>query len=247
MPLPPPPDPAAVPAALAGGCPVCGGRDFGHKVVLWPALSQAWEIEGDALAWINRQQGFHCKGCRNNLRMMALADAFLRHVGGGPTLEAWCTPDRGVRVLEINAAGFLGRALAGLPGHRLVEYPAFDMMALAIEDGAYDVVLHSDTLEHVPDPVRGLAECRRVLRPGGACLFTVPLVPGRLTRSREGLPPSYHGREAPVAEDQLVRTEFGSDAWEDAMTAGYARLEVRAFDYPGALVFVAYRDEGGGR
>ena len=51
--------------------------------------------------------------------------------------------------------------------------------------GTYDLVVHSDTLEHVPDPVRALQECRRVLRPLGACCFTVPIVVGRLTRSHQ--------------------------------------------------------------
>ena len=41
-------------------------------------------------------------------------------------------------------------------------------------DETFDLVVHSDTLEHVPDPVRGLAECRRVLKPHGLLILETP-------------------------------------------------------------------------
>ena len=82
-----------------------------------------------------------------------------------------------------------------LPRHQLASYPDVDMMNLPFAAGAFDVVVHSDTLEHVSDPQRGLEECRRVLDERGAVVFTVPVVVGRLSRSRAGLAPSYHGCE----------------------------------------------------
>ena len=78
--------------------------------------------------------------------------------------------------------------------------------------GAFDLVVHSDTLEHVPDPLRGLSECRRVLRPNGGLCFTVPVIVGRLTRSRTVLPKSFHGMETTLSDDWAVQTEFGGDA-----------------------------------
>ena len=99
-----------------------------------------------------------------------------------------------LRILEINQAGDLCRFFRRRSRHEMRAYPELDMMNMSgIASGTYDLVVHSDTLEHVPDPVLALRECRRVLRPGGACCFTVPIVVGRLTRSRQGLPPSYHG------------------------------------------------------
>jgi SAM-dependent methyltransferase len=51
-----------------------------------------------------------------------------------------------------------------------------DLHALPIEDGGFDFVLCTEVLEHVADPARVLAELRRVLRPGGGVLVTVPFV-----------------------------------------------------------------------
>jgi SAM-dependent methyltransferase len=43
-----------------------------------------------------------------------------------------------------------------------------------LDDGSADLVLATETLEHVPDPPAFLAEARRVLPPGGRVIITVP-------------------------------------------------------------------------
>jgi SAM-dependent methyltransferase len=220
-------------------CAVCGSTEFAFKEVLWPELVRAWDLSEKEAAYINRQQGLHCTACGNNLRMIGLADAILRSAGFRGTLAKWCESPAPLRILEINTAGFLTSFLRRMPGHRLVEYPAFDMMKLDIEADSQDLVVHSDSLEHVPDPVKGLSECRRVLRQGGRCIFTVPVVVDRMSRSRAGLPPSYHGDAAIAAEDQLVHTEFGADTWQYVLRAGFGSCEIVALEYPAGLTFIA--------
>jgi len=46
-----------------------------------------------------------------------------------------------------------------------------DAMALDLDDRSMDVVICSQVYEHVPDPMRMMAEIRRVLAPGGICYF----------------------------------------------------------------------------
>lgn len=49
-----------------------------------------------------------------------------------------------------------------------------DVTRLPFEDGAFDVVLCSEVLEHIPDNRKAVSELVRVLKPGGDCVVTVP-------------------------------------------------------------------------
>jgi SAM-dependent methyltransferase len=51
--------------------------------------------------------------------------------------------------------------------------------------GRFDLVCLSQVLEHLPDPVRGLAQAKALLRPGGRILLAVPNWAGR-SRRRQG-------------------------------------------------------------
>ena len=223
-------------------CATCGHDGIVDVDVLSPALVAEWDLAPAEVAYVNRQQGRHCTRCRSTLRCMALATAILRFAGAPGTLADWVRTDaaRALSVLEINEAGGVSAFLAQLPRREFALFPRVDMQALPYADGAFDLVVHSDTLEHVADPVRGLAECRRVLRAGGACVYTVPMIVGRHTRSRAGLPPSYHGTPADGA-GYLVHTEFGTDAWRWPLAAGFAEVRAVAVEAPAAHAFTAIR------
>jgi SAM-dependent methyltransferase len=224
-------------------CAVCGGQEFRHRAVIWDRLAADWQLAPDERAAMDRQQGSHCVRCRANFRSIALAAAIAGALGTRAPLAAVLRAEAAqkLRVLEVNPAGMLTPLLKTLPHHRLVEWPEVDMHAMPFEEGSFDLVLHSDTLEHVAQPVRALAECRRVLAPGGSLCFTVPVVPGRLTRGRDGLPPSHHGNAGTAAEDWKVVTEYGADMWTQVIRAGFDQVTIHAFDYPSALAMRARR------
>ena len=49
-----------------------------------------------------------------------------------------------------------------------------DALALPFPDGAFDRVIASEVLEHIPEDETAMAELARVLRPGGSMAVTVP-------------------------------------------------------------------------
>ncbi|HUT60390.1 MAG TPA: methyltransferase domain-containing protein [Phycisphaerae bacterium] len=53
-----------------------------------------------------------------------------------------------------------------------------DAAALPVPDASFDVILCTEVLEHVPEPLRVIAEIARVLRPGGRAFLSAPLGSG---------------------------------------------------------------------
>jgi SAM-dependent methyltransferase len=206
-----------------------------EQEVVWDGLADEWSLSAEERALIDRQQGSVCVGCGSNVRSMALAKAVLRALRLEILLSELAAARPSLRVLEVNSAGSLTPFFDALEQHVLTSYPDVDMTALPFADDSFDLVIHSDTLEHVPDPVLGLRECLRVAR---LVCFTAPTLVGRLTRSRNGLPPSFHhGESAP----SLVHTEFGADLWWVAMQSGAAEVTVTGVEAPAGLAWTLTR------
>lgn len=227
-------------------CVCCGANQYGVAVVLWDALIAEWELNPYEAVYIDRQQGLHCQVCWSNFRSMALAHAIMVSFSflGNFTTFIQQPHIQSLKILEINEAGSLTKFLAEVPGHTFIQYPEFDMMNLLFADSTFDIITHSDTLEHVPNPIAALSECCRLLKPGGRLAFTVPIVVDRLTRSRQDLPPSYHGYpDDEKRSDFIVYTEYGADIWKQVMQAGFAECRIIALEYPAAIALVAIKDQ----
>lgn len=181
--------------------------------------------------------------CGSNLRSIALARAILKVGRATGSLRDWANGPKALhlQILELNGAGTLSPVLSLLPGHKSRNYPDVDMHALPYPDAHFDFVIHSDTLEHVQNPVHALSECRRVLKPGGALTFTVPIIVGRMSRDRTGLSPSYHGNSSVSSLDYAVATEYGTDMWTHVIKAGFQDVTIHTFDYPSAIAMSAVR------
>ena len=50
-----------------------------------------------------------------------------------------------------------------------------DITSIPVEDGSFDVVLCTEVLEHVPEPILAIIEMARIIKPGGLLILTAPL------------------------------------------------------------------------
>lgn len=110
-----------------------------------------------------------------------------------------------------------------IPGevHPSSRYRCENLEKLTFSDNSFDLFISQDVMEHIFDTEAACKEIARVLRPGGAHIFTVPLINkartseiwasrdenGEVTYHRD---PEYHGN--PVdSKGSLVTMHWGYD------------------------------------
>jgi SAM-dependent methyltransferase len=128
-----------------------------------------------------------------------------------------------------------------------------DVQRLTFADASFGVCTSTEVFEHVPDDARGFREIRRVLRPGGIFVFTVPLSRAQATVERAALrdgevehllPPAYHGDRIRGRGKVLVYRDYGMDIVERLRREGFAEAWIdgrfsAAFLGHGSAVVVA--------
>ena len=107
-------------------------------------------------------------------RLVRDIETALRHVPGTPrdVLDVYCGT-RPYDDLLPPGARCVGLDIEGNP------YGVADVVSnefLPFADASFDLVTCYEGFQHVEDPVRGVAEIERVLRPSGTALISVPLV-----------------------------------------------------------------------
>lgn len=151
--------------------PVPGARARGVVNRLWRGYNGAiWRIVGpfpDTSLLDPHFLGRHY--FNRNLREVAgTARGLLVDIGcGQKPFRRFLSPSR-----------YIGVDLPHFGGGMVDEPPAADVYAdggaMPFRDASVDTVAAFQLLEHTPDPCRILAEARRILRPGGQLIVTVP-------------------------------------------------------------------------
>jgi SAM-dependent methyltransferase len=160
---------------------------------------------------------------------MALAENILNFYSyNGPFIEfAYSRLGRRINVLEINEAGGLHKFLVNFKNITFAKFPEVDIQHLPYKDESYDVIIHSDTLEHIENRYLALEECYRVAKSDGVLFYTIPIINGRMTRDRNGLRDSFHGnQEESQGHDYKVWTEYGSDFWVELFKVGFKEIRL---------------------
>jgi SAM-dependent methyltransferase len=108
--------------------------------------------------------------------------------GGGSFLAA--VRERGIdgEGIDLNPEAVARARAKGLPAS------VIDLSNIAqASPSRYDTVVAFQTLEHVPEPGQFIAECLRVLKPGGTLIFSTPNNDGFLKHYRDvlDLPPHH--------------------------------------------------------
>lgn len=189
--------------------------------------------------WLRR-----CIFCRSTPKYRAIYLTICEHLGAD--LEDFVAAGRSV--YELSTTSPIHRKLAKYPSYEASGFffdKPFgvkidgriwnqDVQRLSFASESMDVVISSETMEHVRDPWQGFREIWRVLRPGGIHAFTIPYRPNNRTVSRVDisgpadvyvLPKSYH-LDPYHRESSLVYTDFGNDLVELLEPIGFTTREV---------------------
>jgi SAM-dependent methyltransferase len=186
-----------------------------------------------------------CLFCLSRSRNRHLAKVLLEKVGpGSKSLRSLARRVNGhdLDIYEACACGSLNRYLKRLKGYQCSEYyegvelgslkensvRCENLECLSFPDNSFDVVITEDIFEHIREPGKAWLEVRRVLKPGGYHIFTVPFNNSKKTITRveirngygiNVLPPRYHGD---YLRDQgiLVYTDFGNDLFDQLSSIG---------------------------
>lgn len=210
-----------------GYCYACG--DFGNwspAIIINDELARTWQINNVLRRSFDARESMYCQSCECSFRLRQLAECLSYVYNGSPLSELVTNGEfKKLKVAEINSCGKLHQILKKLPNLYYSEYGSKDgsvrsenLEKLSYQNDFFDLVLTSDTLEHIPDIERALKEIRRVLRPGGMHIFTVPIIWNRQTNNRSLQDPSYHGAGEP---DYLVFNEFGHDIINTIIKCGF--------------------------
>ncbi|MBN1830334.1 MAG: methyltransferase domain-containing protein [Deltaproteobacteria bacterium] len=209
-------------------CFICGGDGAFH-------VPEGWSLRESL-----------CSRCGAARRNRDLAKTILELFVG---LEATSLADsldrlKDLSIFEAQAEGPIHLFLKELPGYVCSEYledaplgaidgrgiRSEDLERLSFADRSFDLAITQDVLEHVRRPYKAFSEIRRVLKPGGYHVFTVPLHEGRQTTRRtvplggrdiDILPTVFHG-DPLRREGSLVYTDFGDDIIALTESLGFA-------------------------
>lgn len=144
----------------------------------WAEWVKDYYREDETYDWVDvadNLRGLESFFHRNRRRVVR---GLVRRFGGGePILDAGCGTGLNLETLPAGSTGLdinprnLALVRQRLPHQTAVEG---DLEAMPFADASFATVVCTEVLEHVPHPELALREIRRVLKPGGVLIGSVP-------------------------------------------------------------------------
>lgn len=150
-----------------------------------------WGVSRSLLTEIVERENYLCTLCSSNFRKRAVAQTVLDllkindvdelaiTLHGNPNISMYETACHEIFVSDsINKCSnyIVSEYFDGEPAGAVVNGVRNENLeSLTFADNTFDVVITSDVLEHVADLGAALQEIRRVLKPGGYHVFSVPV------------------------------------------------------------------------
>jgi SAM-dependent methyltransferase len=138
------------------------------------------------LAQLSRE-ALTCTHCGSNVRFRAMGYLVTREVLGRAAALPDFPENKSIAGIGLSDAEAYARPLAHKFSYTNTFYHTDPRLDITDVDethaGRYDFIIASDVFEHVTPPVsRAFVNARRMLKPGGKLIFTVPFVPDGRTR-----------------------------------------------------------------
>jgi SAM-dependent methyltransferase len=232
--------------SLAKPCVVCGTLarrrvlDIGSFVVskcpgcamhtLWPEPDHVVMEEFNDGSGYEGAFDFRDELMQRHARTLAQLE---KHVARGKLLDVGCGPaflleaarERGWHATGVDPSPFsVARA-------RKLGFEAHEGMLedLAMPDASFDAIALLQVVEHMTDPRPLLAECRRLLRPGGALVVATPnpqsvLAKVKRERFNYWIPPVHCAWYTPDALSKLLKRNGFAPVRESTWSARARRL-----------------------
>lgn len=221
-------DPHVMELSRFGRCDSCGRPTVYLKLVdpKIRTMFASWPYSADYLRRCATRENWFCAWCGRSFRMRMLAAVIWQHAQGRDVYQAgrYAVLVGRRAIPSVVVSEYVEDAE---PGSVVDGVSRQDLQKLTFPDSSFDLVVTSEVFEHVENPWRAFAEVRRVLRPGGRHIFTVPDTGAEQSRTRDGLPDVFH-LDGPRGRSRVV-TDFGEDLPELLRPYGFETL---VHDFP---------------
>lgn len=202
-------------------CNICGEK----------SIFSSWE----PLASSCKRNSFYCQKCNSVSRTRHVAKIILELFPRFPEVDSLYNFSKvmDLKILNTCASGAIHEYLKSCKNYTFSEYYdsvnsgeiengvlCEDLTSTSFKNNEFDLIITEDIIEHISDPKKAFNEIRRILKPGGYHISTIPVFFDKYKSEKRAiiedgklihvLKPEYHG-DPNRSDGILVFTDFGLD------------------------------------